>query len=252
MKPLFIVCCPNIEKHLGKDRLEKEIKNLEKMRVVDESKRDLAFDLGIGVIHMVDRLIKSSEKAIDFQKWTKEAKESKDLKDCLFELSCISELSKHNTVTIKKRRENKVPDAYIESEGIYFEMTNLENVPQSIELKINDLCEKSEDRFGEDKGIHMVGINGFYEYSKEQDKMIEKEELSKFIEDLKRKTQNLSKNVLCFILVHNYINFNPKTEKLTWNQTPPYIICNGNADIPLLERVWGKLNIIKKEDLAKE
>ena len=155
---------PYLKKHLGEGRLGKEIESLEKGAWVDtKRKRENVIWMVYTALEIIDKLIEKNELVTNFAKWVREAKESKDLKDCLFELTCIDALSKNNKIIIKQKNGKKVPDAFITNENIYVEMTNLKDIPESIKLKVNDLCEKSLERFGSERGIHLIGIKGFFE-----------------------------------------------------------------------------------------
>ena len=66
-------------------------------------------------------------------------------------------------------------------------------------------------------------------------------------EDLKEKAQKLDKNILCFLLVHNYFAHHPSINQVRWYRQIPYIIFNGEADLDLLKKViFNKSTIIKK------
>ncbi len=237
-----------IKRYLGEERLKKELEFIEKAEWV-ESKRKKDFWMGYIVLEMVDALIRKNESITNFKKWVKEAKESKNLKDCLFELTCIDEFSKNNKLIIKQKNGEKIPDAFIDNEKIYIEMTNLEDIPQSIELKVNDLCEKSQERFGNSLGIHLIGINGFFEYSKEEDKLIPKKELQVLFKDLTEKVQKLDKNILCFLLIHNYVAYHPNINQFRWYRQIPYIIFNEAVDWGLLKKMVGDFKILSFQNL---
>lgn len=241
---------PYIKKHLGGERLKKELEFIEKGDWLNTDRKKEEVWLGNYVLKLIDELLRKNEIIPNFKKWVKEAKESKNLKDCLFELICIDNLSKESELIIKQKNDNKVPDGFIVNEKIYIEMTNLEDIPKSIELKVNDLCEKSQDKFKSSLGIHLVGINGFFKYNKKMNKLIPKKELQILIKDLTKKIQKLDKNILCFLLVHNHVAYHPLIREFRLYKEIPYTIFNGKIDWNLLKRILGDfklINIIKNE-----
>jgi len=242
----FLMDYPYIKKHLGEERLRKEIEFIEKGEWLNPQREKEGW-MGYFALKIIDELIGKNESVTNFKKWSKEAKNSKNLKDCLFELICVNELSKKNKLTIKQKNGNKVPDGFIDNEKIYFEMTNLEDIPQSIELKVNNLCEKSQERFGSSLGIHLVGINGFFEYNEKEDRLVPKKELQQFVKDLREKIQKLDKNVLCFLLVHNYVAYHPNIEQIRLYMQIPHIIFNEIVDWNLLKKLVGGFDILQKE-----
>ena len=187
---------------------------------------------------LVDSLIGKNENIENFSKWAKEARDSKDLKDCLFELICIDNISKNNTIIIKQKNGNKFPDVFLSNKNTYAEMTNLEGIAQSIRLKANDLCDKSKERFGDRKGIHFIGVNGFFEYSDEKDAMLPKKELEIFVKDLKEKVLEMDENISCFILIHSFFQYNPKTKQFMLNKQMPYIISNRDNEEYFLKDIF--------------
>lgn len=243
MKPPYL----NIKKHLGEERLKKELEFKDVEWAEGRQRKDYIW-MAYYTLKMIDTLIGKNESIPNFSKWVKEAKDSKDLKDCLFELICIDELSRNNKIIIKQKNGDKVPDAFIEDEKIYVEMTNLKDIPQSIELKVNDLCEKSQERFGNSLGIHLVGINGFFEYSAKEDKLIPKKELRVLVKDLTEKVQKLDKNILCFLLIHNYLAHHPHINQFRWYRQIPYLIFNETVDWNLLKKLVGDFEILKMEN----
>lgn len=237
---------PNIKKYLGEQRLKKELEFKEVEWAKGRQKEDYIW-MAYYTLKMIDTLIGKNESIPNFSKWTKETKDSKDIRDCLFELICIDELSRKNKIIIKQKNGDKVPDAFIEDEKIYVEMTNLKDIPQSIELKVNDLLSKSQERFGTSKGIHLIGINGFFEYSEKEDKLIPKKELQDLVKDLTEKVQKLDKNILCFLLVHTHLAHHPHINQFRWYRQIPYIIFNGTVDWNLLKKLVGDFDILQNK-----
>jgi len=240
---------PNIEKYLGKDWLKKEIPSMRKGEWIDKNiqKKGL-IEVGFLVLGEIDNLIGENAKIHNFEKWTKEAKKSKDFQDCLFELICINRLSKRNKIIIKQKNGNKTPDAFLKDEKIYIEMTNLKEIynPDSIELKVNNLCQKSEERFGKALGIHFIGINGYFEYDKKKDSMVPKDELSTLVKDLLEKLQKLDKNILCFVLVNNYVKIT--SNEIIWYRQIPHIIFNKETNFDLVKKIYGDFKILSKQE----
>ena len=228
---------PNIIKHLGRERLEKELKPIESGEFLEPGRENDGW-LGYFALKLVDNLIGENEGIENFSKWVKEARESKDLKSCLFELICIDNISKNNTIIIHQKNGNKFPDAFLSNKNTYIEMTNLEGISQSIKLKANDMCYKSKERFGNENGIHFIGVNGFFEYSDERDMMVPKKELEIFVEDLKEKVLEMDENISCFILIHSFFQYNPKTKQFMLHKQTPYIISNRDNEENFLKDIF--------------
>lgn len=235
---------PHIKKHFGEERLKKEIEFIERGAWLNPERDNW---MGNYFLKIIDYLIGKNELVTNFDRWLKEARGSKDLKDCLFELICIDELSKNNKLIIKQKNGDKIPDAFLEDEKIYIEMTNIEDIPDSIELKVNDICNKSQGKFKSSLGIHLIGINGFFEYNDEEDGMVPKKELKQFVTDLREKMQKLDKNILCFLLVHNYFAYHPSIRQFRLYRQIPYRILNSVADWDLLRKIVGDFKIVQKE-----
>ncbi len=236
---------PYIKKYLGKEWLENQLDLVNSGEWIDEGipKKKVIW-MGHYTIKIIDQLIGKHKDVEGFQKWAKESKTSKVFGDCLFELICFDELLKSNKLIIKSKNINKIPDAFLKDEKIYVEMTNLKDIPLSIELKVNDLCEKSQERFENSLGIHFIGVNNFFEYNEKLDKLIPKKELSILANDLRKKLVKLNKNVLGFILVHNYLASHPRINKFVLYREIPFVIFNGVVDWDLLKKIVGDFKII--------
>lgn len=236
----------NIKDQLGEKWLNNQFNSIE----YEDSKNKGLESIFKGFFAEIDTLIGKHVNVEGFKKWVKESKSSKNFEDCLFELICIDELVKINKVIIKAKNGDKIPDAFLEDKNIYVEMTNLKDVPSfsSIELKVNDLCEKSQERFKDSLGIHFLGINGFFEYSEKDDRLVPKKELSILIKDLQKKLQKLEKNILYFVCFHNWIGIHPNIGKSIWHREKPYVIFNGNLKPELIKNVLGDFDISGPED----
>lgn len=199
---------PFICKHLGKERLKKEIKFIEAGEWAEQGGIS-SIASGYLALKVLDLMIQKNEALEGFEKWAKDARHSKDIKDCFFELVCVNHFAEKGKVVMQKKKGVKVLDALICDEGIYLEMTNLESMPEDIWPKVNDLGDKSQEKFGESLGLHLVGVNGFYEYSQKEEKLVPKKELQILVNDLEVKLRELDKNILGFFLWHSYFDWIP-------------------------------------------
>ena len=84
----------------------------------------------------------------------------------------------------------------------------------------------------------LEGLNGFFEYSDERDMMVPKKELEIFVEDLKEKVLEMDENISCFILIHSFFQYNPKTKQFMLHKQTPYIISNRDNEENFLKDIF--------------